>query len=135
MPCEHLEDDTGERVDVGGRADRLPARLLGTHVRRRPQDAAGCRQKLRAVQRRGAARVCDAEVGDQRDAVGEEDVLRLDVAVDETVLMRVAQRARDLAGEPQRFIQRQLPFACEAGAQRFPFDVGHHIEEVLAGRA
>ena len=79
--------------------------------------------------------MCDAEVGDQRDAVGEEDVLRLDVAVDETVLMRVAQCARDLTGEPHRFIQRQLTFAGEAGAQRFPFDVGHHIEEVLAGRA
>ena len=82
MPCEHLEDDTRERIDVRSRADRLPAGLLGAHVRRRPQDAAGCRQKLRAVQRRGAARVCDAEVGDQRDTVSEEDVFRFHVAVD-----------------------------------------------------
>ena len=77
----------------------------------------------------------DPEVGDERDPVGEQDVLGLDVAVDQAVVVRMAQRARHLPGKPQRLVQRQLTLACEAGTQRFPLDVGHHIEEVVAGRA
>ena len=35
---QHLEEDTAERPDIGPRVDVLPASLLGTHVRRSPED-------------------------------------------------------------------------------------------------
>ena len=44
----------------------------------------------------------------------EQDVLGLDVAVHEVLLMRVRERARDLARQPQRLVQRQLRLAARA---------------------
>ena len=80
-------------------------------------------------------RARDAEVGDQRHAVDEQDVLGLDVAMDQILLMRVAQRAAISRVKPQRVVQRQLRLAPEPGAQRFARDVGHDEVEQLAGRA
>ena len=48
-------------------------------------------------------RLGDAEVGDDRGAAGEEDVVRLDVAMDDAALVRVGERARDVAQDAHRF--------------------------------
>ena len=46
---------------------------------------------------RALMRLRDAEVGDDRGAAGEQHVVRLDVAMDDAALVRVGERARDVA--------------------------------------
>ena len=59
LPARHLVEDDAERVDVGAVVDERAGGLLGAHVMRRPEDAAGLGH-LRA----GAADLRDAEVED-----------------------------------------------------------------------
>ena len=88
---EHLVEHDAERVEVGLAGDRLAERLLGRDVVGRAEHAPGDRQPLLGERAR------DAEVGDLGAAfLADEDVLRLDVAVDDHALVRGAERARDL---------------------------------------
>ena len=87
---ELVEDDAG-RVEVGRLVDGRPARLLGREVLRGPDD----RALLRHLARAGPG---DPEVGHLDDALGvDDDVVRLDVAMDDAVPVRVAERGEDLA--------------------------------------
>jgi hypothetical protein len=114
---EHLVEHAAERVDVGGRPDLVPRRLLGGHVHRRPDRHARLRELLTGGI---VGRARDAEVGDERVLAREEDVLRLDVAVDDPLLVRVVERAADLEGDAERVLDGEHPFAVEpvAGAPR-----------------
>ena len=76
----------------------IARRLLGRHVRRRADRRAELRERRAGRRRRrGRDGLRDAEVGDDRRAPGEEDVVRLDVAVHDAALVRVGERARDVA--------------------------------------
>ena len=91
---QQLEEDDAERVHVAGLARRLAPRLLRRDVVARAHDRPGQRHAL------GAARVRDAEVGHLGAAlVGEQHVLRLDVAVDDAAAVRRLERPRDLQPE------------------------------------
>ena len=72
----------------------------------------------------------DAEVCDERGAIVQQDVLRLDVAVDHAVAMRVVERGADLLGEAHGIVDGQLVLAIQAIAQRLALDERHHVEEV-----
>ena len=56
----------------------------------------------------------DAEVGDDRGAAGEENVLRFDVAVDDAFGVRGGERARDVAHDGDDFGdgERAARFMC-----------------------
>ena len=71
----------------------------------------------------------DAEVGHQRVAVVQQDVLRLDVAVDDAVAVGVVERVGHFGGDADRVVHRQLLLAAEPVADRFPLHVRHHVEE------
>jgi hypothetical protein len=58
----------------------------------------------------------DPEIGHQRLAIVEQDVLGLDVAMDNALGMGVVQRAGHLAADPYRLGDRQLALALEAVA-------------------
>ena len=60
----------------------------------------------------------DAEVRHHRVALGEQDVLRLDVAVHDAVAVRVVERVGHLARDAERLVDRQLPLAVEPVAER-----------------
>jgi len=76
----------------------------------------------------------DAEIGDQRVVAAQQDVLRLDIAMNDAAVVRVIQRIGDLARDAQRLGERQ-PAAVQPPAQRFPFDERHREPEIPAGFA
>ena len=59
----------------------------------------------------GVQRARDAEVEDDRVSSGQHDVVGLDVAVDDAVLVGVLQGAADFAGDLKRGVERELRFA------------------------
>src|ERR1043166_5720939 len=63
----------------------------------------------------------DAEVHDEGLAGLERDVLRLQVAVDDAVLMRVVERAGDGDRDVNDFVDRELLLGLEPGAERRGF--------------
>ena len=126
---EQLEEDDARRVEVGGLVDRRAARLLGGEVLRGADD----RALLRHLARAGAG---DAEVRDLDDALGvDDDVVRLDVAVDDAVAVRVAERGEDLARVRDRDRDRAEPARADQLLERPPLDVLHDDEVGAVGLA
>src|SRR5690242_13181320 len=90
------EQRHAERIDVGAPIERLTTRLLGGEVLRRADDH--IRARLLDVSRDRAG---DTEVGDHRVPVlVEEDVVRLDVAMDDPLAVREGQRSGDVDPQP-----------------------------------
>src|SRR5437763_1167861 len=88
------------RAGMGYRPDlaRRPGRLLGGHVAGRPHDLAARCQPLAFLDTLG-----EAEVGDPGPAVAvDQDVRRLEVAVDHAPLVGVLDRLGDLPDEGRR---------------------------------
>jgi hypothetical protein len=93
---------TPDREQVGARIDLLPLHLLGRHVLQRADHAA-----LRARGFAGILDAGDAEVGElDAPARLDQQVGRLDVAVDDALLVRVVERAEQVADDLQRLLQR-----------------------------
>ena len=67
--------------------------------------------------------------------VRQQDVLRLDVAMDDAAAVRVAQGVGYFAGDGEGVIERELLLAVEPVAERLPLDVGHDIVEEAVGLA
>ena len=116
---QHLVEHAPERPDVGSVVDRLTARLLRTHIRRRAEHAS----VRRAVERAGASewhrgllrdRFRQAEVEHFRAQIVRQaqpslqhDVGRLQVAVDDRFLVRGDERVGDLARDGKGVGERQ----------------------------
>ena len=83
-----LVQDHPERVDVRARVHLLAFDLLGRHVRGSADHAAGRRQTVLVVDELGDAEVEDLGFA----AIGDEDVVRLQVAVNNPVVMRNTYR-------------------------------------------
>ena len=94
-----------ERIEVGLVADgRRAPDLLGRHVSRGSQRSAGGRQRRR-VQVLG-----DPEIGQLDLAVGRDhQVRRLQIAVDDAVLVRVVERVADLDSQLDHLAPGQVP--------------------------
>ena len=69
----------------------------------------------------------NAEIRHHRPPVVQQDVLRLDVAVDHSVPMCVVQRVRDLARDPYRLVHTQLRLPVQLLPQRLALDEGHDV--------
>ncbi len=124
----HLVEHAAERVDVGAAVEvGLAAGLLGTHVGRGADGEPGLGERAGILGGPG-----DAEVGHQRVPLVDQDVGRLDVAVDDPPLVGIGQRLGHLAGEADRLVDRQLPLALEAGRERLALDHRHHVVEDAA---
>ncbi len=115
LPREHLVADDRERVEIGARINvPLTARLFGRHVSGRAHRHAGAGHTRHARAAAGLVdRARDAEIGEHRVAIFEQDVLRLDVAVDDPFAMRVSERIRDLAQDPRRLVHGHLGMLLE----------------------
>ena len=115
-PGEQLEEDDPERVHVALRPDLSAARLLGRHVLGRPDDGA------RRGQRRVREGPSDAEVRDLGVALAvEEDVRRLQVAVDDPVLVGVARpAARSRRDSCRLIVGKRLRLAADNRSSSVP---------------
>jgi len=127
-PASNFVENAAEAVDVRPAIEvGIGHPLLGTHVGRRTEGNAGRRELSLS---HGAYRARDAEIGDERLPVLEEDILRLDVAVNYPVTVRVVERARDLGRDAQGFVERKLALAIESRAQRLAGDVRHDVVQL-----
>jgi hypothetical protein len=77
----------------------------------------------------------NAEVAQQRLAVLEQDVIGFDVAMDDAVAVRVVDAGGDFRGDAENIGERKLRLPLQPGAERFPFDVGHDVEDRVVNRA
>jgi hypothetical protein len=133
LPRQHLVEHAAEAVLVTAAVEpAAPARLLRAHVGRGADHHAGRGQLLPSRRRH---RPGDPEVGDQRVAFLEQDVLGLDVAVHHALPVSVVQGVGHLARDLERVLQRKLPVPLEPLAQRLAPHVGHHEEQQAAGLA
>src|SRR5437867_2731320 len=126
--CQHFVDHASQRIDVGAPVEILfTARLLGTHVRRcSAYDARRCRR----FAERALERPRDPEVTETRLSAGEENVLRLHVAVYQSLFMRVCQRGRYRTRDGHHFLNRQLRVSVEALSECSAFHKRKHEEEL-----
>jgi hypothetical protein len=124
-PGQHLVEHDAQRVDVGPPVDGVAHDLLGRHVLRRAQDLAGARHRrpLAVVEELGDAEIEHAREVLAPGALGEDDVVRLEVAVNDAVCVCVGQRRRDLLGDVdgtegcQRGLARDDVAQADAGDQ------------------
>ena len=133
LGCEHLVEHHPQRKDVAALVDRAAVVGLGRHVLRRARRAGvelRGRRRLRRPRAAAGHPPRDAEVEDLDFApAGEHEVLGLDVAMDEALLVRSRQRLDALPREvPERFDRHGL---AQAAAQRFAFDVLHDDEQLV----
>ena len=100
---KHLVKQHSETVEIGAGVHRLAANLFRAHVARRAEGQAGPGHDRAAAETLG-----NAEVGQHRAAIfAEQNVLRLDVAVDDAAMVGVVQGAGDSPGDGQSVLGRQ----------------------------
>ncbi len=127
---QELVEHAGEAVHVApGIQLALAGRLLGAHVLRCSQHETGLGEPLI---RRRAGRERDAEVGHHGLALVQQDVFRLDVAMDHALEVRVMQCGGDLPDEADGVVDRERPLAGEPPPQRIACDEGHDVVEQVA---
>ena len=123
---EHFVEGRARGKDVGARIHRLAFRLFRRHIRGRPHDGVGHRDRCGghgAVAHRNRGRqLRQSKIEDLDDAlVRHDDVGRLDVPVYDLGGVRGGEGRRDLAGVVQGLVNRQR-------LRR------QHLREVAAGR-
>ncbi len=124
---QRLEDDDRQRPEVAPRIDRLDAlRLLRAHVVGGAEHRPGLRV---APVDSGSRGLRDAEVehfGDLAIIVGhEEDVVRLEVAVNDADAVRFRQRPAHLADDPQDVVGRHSADTLQTLAEIFAVEQLH----------
>jgi hypothetical protein len=143
LPLRHLVEETvsrdrlvehdAEGIDVPARIRLLVAHLLGRGVAIGADEDAGAR----AV---GLVALLldllgDAEVGEHRAAgpVLDQDVARLDVAVDDALAVREVERRGDLAADAHHLGERASSLLADDRAQVRPLDQVHQDERAELG--
>ena len=131
LPRQHLVEHRTKREDVRSSVGRLSAHLLGRHVASGAENGSrigGARERWRAgvVVRGRGVRAREAEVQDLDPPVaGQEDVLRLQVPVDDALLVRGREPVRQLRADLDGLAQGQRA-ALQALPQSLPFQQLHH---------
>ncbi len=101
-PGQHLVEHHTQRVEVGARCDVPSHRLLGRHVGGGADDGALLGEP-RAIQRERQTEIAQH----RRTVLGEPDIPRLEIAVDDRPCVRVLEGDADLLGDAQGFLDGQ----------------------------
>jgi hypothetical protein len=128
---DELVEERSARVHVAARVEALPEDLLRRHVRRRPDRRSRPALQLASVH----AAVRHAEVAELR-ALGdhpivivharhEDDVRRLDVAVDDPALVRVREPCAHVEHDVDGARDREPPLFGEDALERSPLEELH----------
>ena len=104
---QHFEHHAAQREEVAAAVEVAARGLLRAHIRRGADGDADLREHHAGRCRRGHQRLANPEVGDDRVAFVEQDVLRLDVAVDDVAPVRVIEGVSHFHGDADRFVNRQ----------------------------
>jgi hypothetical protein len=127
---KHLVQHAAQTVDIAATVQRsLTYELFRAHVDRCADRQAGIGQRFAAPTFGSGNRFSDAEVGDEGVGLGQQDVSRLDVAVDDTLAMGMVQRISHLSCDLHRVNGRKFSFSGQPVAERFTGDIRHHIEQ------
>jgi hypothetical protein len=100
------------------------ARLFGRHVERGAEDRAGLRARRHPRVAGPVLHLGDAEIEDLRDLLvvvrvaNEEDVLRLEIAMDDPALVRAREPAADLLEDLRRVLKAHATEALDALVER-----------------
>ncbi len=123
-----LDEDDRQRVEVGAAVERRARRLFRRRVPGGAHDGTGRLGPTRLRQR-----TRQAEVGDPEDAVlVEEQVRRLDVAVDQPADVGVLQCRGDLAADVRGLREREVLAGVEQPPQApAPQQLEHHERHVV----
>jgi hypothetical protein len=132
-PGERLVEDHAERPQIGACIDvARRAHLLGRHVDRRAHGHGGSGEPgglaaltLRCSELRDAE-VEHLEAGQSAAVLGDEQVGRLEIAVDDASGVRFGQRLERLHGVAHHLARRHRARASEHGAEIFAVEVLHH---------
>ena len=134
---QQLVRHASERVEVRAVIGiRIARRLLGRDVRGRSD--ARPRRGQRAARHRGPRRrdgLRDSEVGDRCRTAGHQHVVRLDVAVNHSLPVRVLERPRHVVKDGVHVAQRQGAVLREPRSQRLTLDEWHRIVRQPVHRA
>ena len=130
VAAEELVEDRPHREEVRAQVELLAARLLGRHVGGRPDDRARHREP------REVLGVADPEVADLHGAVlRPHDVLRLDVAVHDALLVRGGEAVQRLVHGVERDLPREAPRLLAQRVELAAVDVLHDDVRVRRRRA
>ena len=112
---QQLICNDAECVDVRAVIDqRVCESLLRRHVCRRTDGHATAGQLRSAFGGRGCAQGFRyTEVGDKRKLAGEQDIVRLDVAMNHTLPVRIRKRRSDVPKRSERIAERKWTIASD----------------------
>ena len=131
---ELVEDDT-DRVEVAARVERIAASLLGAHVLGRAADDPRARYAwlLRLRAHLGQAEVDDLDEVAARPRGLQDDVLGLEVAVDDVLVVRLGERRERLAEHVDDAPERQRSVLVRDAREIAPAQEFHDQVELAVG--
>ncbi len=118
---QHLVEHAPERKQIAARVHVFAFELLGRHILKRPDQlplGGQCQRRIRFLQ--GCQLLCQSEIQKLDAFLGHQNIGRLQIAMDDALLVRGVQGIENLGGVFSRLLQRQRPFKGHA------FDVFHH---------
>jgi hypothetical protein len=130
---QHLVQHAAQGVEIAPSVDlALARRLLRALVRWRPDGQSRLRELGPARRIHGQG---NPEIRHHRVPALQKDVLRLDVTVDHSAGVSIAQCVGHLPGDLQGVVQGQLLLPLQPVAQRLALHVRHDVEQEVAGLA
>ena len=134
---QHLEQDDPQRIDIGAVIDlHLPLALFGGHVVRRAHHGTGARlvrHLLLGLGQLGQPEVQDLDEVRIATPGDQENVFRLEIAVDDAVVVRCAEGVSDLRGDGEGSPLGKDDLSLQAVCQRLTLEVLHDEVEVAGG--